>query len=196
MSSNVNQPAYRLSAIPPHAVHWPSLIHPARIAHSPRNPSGDHRRPGTERRWTVSRKPRQVWPRRRRPAGACGDTPAQRRFRARPGASPARRPHHGTAIGSRVFQSVGHGVLGGVFALNGHDPRAAGRPGVPGQMTCFAPDTSEWEAMETGHSVWISRMLSGRLETFYEGLRRPGWREEAAALQVAVPAAGRARGGA
>ncbi|MCX5356878.1 DUF2625 family protein [Streptomyces mirabilis] len=36
--------------------------------------------------------------------------------------------------------------------------------------------------MEMGHSVWISWMLSGRLEKFYEGLRWPGWREEAAAL--------------
>ncbi|WP_328322967.1 DUF2625 domain-containing protein [Streptomyces sp. NBC_00455] len=77
---------------------------------------------------------------------------------------------------------VGHDVLDGVFALNGHDPEAAGRPGVPGQMTYFAPDTLEWEAMEMGHSVWISWMLSGRLEKFYEALRWPGWREEAASL--------------
>ncbi|WP_433186378.1 DUF2625 domain-containing protein [Actinoallomurus sp. CA-150999] len=77
---------------------------------------------------------------------------------------------------------VGQDVLGGVFALNGHDPAAAGRPGVPGQMTYFAPDTLEWEAMEMGHSTWISWLVSGRLEKFYEGLRWPGWREEAAAL--------------
>lgn len=30
---------------------------------------------------------------------------------------------------------VGHDVLGGVFALNGGDPAAAGCPGAPGQMT-------------------------------------------------------------
>lgn len=77
---------------------------------------------------------------------------------------------------------VGHDVLGGVFTLNGHDPAAANRPGVPGQMTYFAPDTMEWEAMEMGHSTWISWLLSGRLETFYEGLRWPGWQQEAAAL--------------
>ncbi|MFE1951638.1 DUF2625 domain-containing protein [Streptomyces sp. NPDC059524] len=77
---------------------------------------------------------------------------------------------------------VGHDVLGGVFALNGHNPEALGRPGVPGQMTYFAPDTLEWEAMEMGHSAWISWMLSGRLEKFYEGLRWPGWREEVASL--------------
>ncbi|MFF3956444.1 DUF2625 family protein [Streptomyces sp. NPDC001890] len=77
---------------------------------------------------------------------------------------------------------VGHDVVGGVFALNGGDPAATGRPGAPGQMTYFAPDTLAWEAMEMGHSGWVSWLLSGRLETFYDGLRWPGWREEAAAL--------------
>ncbi|MFI8241587.1 DUF2625 family protein [Streptomyces sp. NPDC085866] len=79
---------------------------------------------------------------------------------------------------------VGHDVLGGVFALNGHDPAGAGRPGGPGQMTYFAPDTLEWEALDMGHSTWVWWLLSGRLETFYDGLRRPGWREEAAALDL------------
>jgi hypothetical protein len=79
---------------------------------------------------------------------------------------------------------VGHDVLGGVFAVNGHDPAAAGRPGAPGQMTYFAPDTLEWESMEMGHSAWVSWLLSGRLETFYEGLRWPGWSTETAALAV------------
>ncbi|GAA2770063.1 hypothetical protein XF35_41210 [Streptomyces platensis subsp. clarensis] len=77
---------------------------------------------------------------------------------------------------------VGHDIVGGVFALNGGDPAAAGRPGAPGQMTYFAPDTLEWEAMEMGHSGWVSWLLSGRLETFYDGTRWPGWREEAEAL--------------
>jgi hypothetical protein len=82
---------------------------------------------------------------------------------------------------------VGHDVVGGVFTLNGHDPAAVGRPGAPGQMTYFAPDTLAWEALEMGHSAWVSWLLSGRLETFYDGLRWPGWREEAAAL---VPSQG------
>ncbi|MFB7978524.1 DUF2625 domain-containing protein [Streptomyces vinaceus] len=79
---------------------------------------------------------------------------------------------------------VGHDIVGGVFALNGGDPAAAGRPGAPGQMTYFAPDTLEWEAMEMGHSGWVSWLLSGRLETFYGGIRWPGWREEIAAVAV------------
>lgn len=73
---------------------------------------------------------------------------------------------------------VGHDVVGGVFALNGHDPGAKGRPGAPGQMTYFAPDSLEWEEMRIGHSTWLSWLLSGRLEQFYEGMRWPGWREE------------------
>jgi hypothetical protein len=77
---------------------------------------------------------------------------------------------------------VGHDIVGGVFALNGADPAVGGRPGAPGQMTYFAPDTLEWEAMEMGHSGWVSWLLSGRLETFYDGMRWPGWREETAAL--------------
>lgn len=68
---------------------------------------------------------------------------------------------------------VGQDALGGVFALNGHDPAASGRPGSPGRMTYFAPDTLAWEAMDMGHSSWVHWLLSGRLETFYDGLRRP-----------------------
>ncbi|MFE2553754.1 DUF2625 domain-containing protein [Streptomyces sp. NPDC059355] len=78
---------------------------------------------------------------------------------------------------------VGHDIVGGVFALNA-GPAAAGRPGAPGQMTYFAPDTLEWEAMEMGHSGWVSWLLSGRLDTFYDGMRWPGWREETAALAL------------
>lgn len=77
---------------------------------------------------------------------------------------------------------VAHDAVGGVFALNGGDPAANGRPGAPGRMTYFAPDTLEWESLEMGHSTWIAWLLSGRLEEFYQGLRWPGWREEAAAL--------------
>lgn len=79
---------------------------------------------------------------------------------------------------------VGHDVLGGVFVLNGQDCTDAGRPGVPGQMTYFAPDTLEWEAMDMGHSAWVAWLMSGRLETFYDGLRWPGWRQEVAALDL------------
>ncbi|NUP52779.1 MAG: DUF2625 domain-containing protein [Catenulispora sp.] len=76
---------------------------------------------------------------------------------------------------------VGHDVLGGVFALNGADPAAEGRPGEPGQMTYFAPDSLEWEALGVGHSAWLSWLLGGDVAGFYSRLRWGGWREDAAA---------------
>lgn len=76
---------------------------------------------------------------------------------------------------------VAHDVLGGVFAVNGVDPAGAGRPGLPGQMIYFAPDTLEWEALGIGHSAWIAWLLSERLDGFYSALRWEGWREETAA---------------
>ncbi|MFJ5228935.1 DUF2625 domain-containing protein [Kitasatospora sp. NPDC088391] len=77
---------------------------------------------------------------------------------------------------------VGHDVLGGVFVLNGHDPAAAHRPGAPGQVVYFAPDTLAWEALGIGHSGWIGWLLSGGSTAFYQGLRWPGWEEETAGL--------------
>ncbi|MFD0631575.1 DUF2625 family protein [Catenulispora yoronensis] len=76
---------------------------------------------------------------------------------------------------------VGHDVLGGVFALNGGDPAAEGRPGDPGQMTYFAPDSLEWEALGVGHSAWIQWLLAGNVAEFYSHLRWDGWQEEVAA---------------
>ncbi|KAB2350417.1 DUF2625 domain-containing protein [Actinomadura rudentiformis] len=73
---------------------------------------------------------------------------------------------------------VAHDVLGGVFALNGAD--AVGRPGAPGQMVYFAPDSLKWEALKIGHSAWLAWLLSGGLEDFYAALRWSGWREEVA----------------
>ena len=79
---------------------------------------------------------------------------------------------------------VAHDVLGGVFALNGGDPAAEGRPGEPGQMTYFAPDSLEWEALGVGHSAWLRWLLAGDLAGFYSRLRWRTWREEAAAAAV------------
>ncbi|GAA5019169.1 DUF2625 family protein [Kitasatospora paranensis] len=77
---------------------------------------------------------------------------------------------------------LGHDVLGGVFALNGPDPAALGRPGAPGQVRYLAPDTLEWEALEMGHGAWLGWLLSGAVDSFYQGLRWPGWQQETAAL--------------
>lgn len=36
--------------------------------------------------------------------------------------------------------------------------------------------------LDMGYSAWVSWLLSGRLKGFYQGLRWPGWREEASTL--------------
>ncbi|MGH4029312.1 DUF2625 domain-containing protein [Actinomycetota bacterium Odt1-20B] len=77
---------------------------------------------------------------------------------------------------------LAHDVLGGVFSLNGGDPREAGRPGEPGEVLYFAPDTLRWEALGAGHSAWLSWILSRGLEEFYGNLRWSGWRNEVSAL--------------
>ncbi|MGW7263392.1 DUF2625 family protein [Streptomyces sp. NPDC054842] len=77
---------------------------------------------------------------------------------------------------------VGHDVLGGVFACNGVNYREAGRPGEPGEVVYFAPDTLTWSALGAGHSAWLSWILSGGLEEFYRDLRWDGWRSEVMAL--------------
>ncbi|SMC59254.1 DUF2625 family protein [Lentzea albidocapillata] len=77
---------------------------------------------------------------------------------------------------------VGHDVLGGEFALNGMDPARSGRPGEPGQIVYFAPDTLEWETFDGGYSHWLMWMLAGGLAEYYSTVFWPSWREEAAAL--------------
>ncbi|MEU2129689.1 DUF2625 family protein [Streptomyces sp. NPDC018352] len=77
---------------------------------------------------------------------------------------------------------VAHDVLGGVFTLNGGNPREAGRPGEPGEILYFAPDALGWEPLGAGHSAWLSWILSGGLREFYEGLRWDGWHNEVSVL--------------
>ncbi|WP_329126530.1 DUF2625 family protein [Streptomyces sp. NBC_01465] len=77
---------------------------------------------------------------------------------------------------------VAHDVLGGVFALNGGNPREAGRPGAPGEILYFAPDSLRWLALGAGHSAWLSWILSGGLQEFYADLRWDGWGDEVSVL--------------
>ncbi|WP_405861751.1 DUF2625 domain-containing protein [Streptomyces sp. NBC_00090] len=77
---------------------------------------------------------------------------------------------------------VAHDVLGGVFAIQGGPGARAGLPGQPGEMVYFAPDSLRWDALGAGYGAWLSWMLSGGTEEFYEGLRWPGWREETRGL--------------
>jgi hypothetical protein len=93
-------------------------------------------------------------------------------FPARP--DPDWRPAYGLVIA--------HDVLGGAYALNLAEPAAWGRPGETGQVVYFAPDSMSWEPLGAGHGAWLSWLMSGGLEQFYQGLRWPGWEAESAAL--------------
>jgi uncharacterized protein DUF2625 len=77
---------------------------------------------------------------------------------------------------------VAHDVLGGTFAVNGDDPAGEGRPGSPGEVVYFAPDSLAWEVLGMGHGVWLDWLLTDRLDEFYADLRWPGWEQEVAGL--------------
>jgi hypothetical protein len=77
---------------------------------------------------------------------------------------------------------IAHDVLGGTYGLNLADPAARRRPGKPGEVVYFAPDSMAWQPLEGGYGAWLSWILSGGLERFYQGLRWPGWEAESAAL--------------
>lgn len=80
---------------------------------------------------------------------------------------------------------IGHDVLGGVFTLNGAAPAEYGRPGEPGEVIYFAPDSMAWEPMDGGHSAWMTWLFSGSLNAFYQHLRWPRWEEETTGLSPA-----------
>ena len=79
---------------------------------------------------------------------------------------------------------VGHDVLGGEFALNGVDPALSGRPGEPGQIVYFGPDTLEWETFDGGYGHWLMWMLGGGLPEYYKTVFWPGWQAEVGALRL------------
>ncbi|MFS8103938.1 DUF2625 domain-containing protein [Lentzea alba] len=73
---------------------------------------------------------------------------------------------------------LAHDVLGGAFALNGVDCAQHGRPGEPGQVVYFAPDSLEWETFDGGHGAWLMWMLDGGLEKYYATVFWPSWQTE------------------
>jgi hypothetical protein len=78
---------------------------------------------------------------------------------------------------------IGHDVLGGVFTLNGINPEQHGRPGTPGSVTYFSPQTLAWEDLEMGHTKWL-RWIMQDAASHYHDLLWPTWRAEAAALSL------------
>jgi hypothetical protein len=73
---------------------------------------------------------------------------------------------------------VGHDVLGGRFEVNGPDPAATGRPGNPGEVCYFGPDTLAWESLGAGHGAWLSWIAGGGITEFYQALRWPTGRAD------------------
>jgi hypothetical protein len=69
-------------------------------------------------------------------------------------------------------------VMGGGFAING-----GGIAGAElGEVCYLAPDELEWMACDLGHAAFVQWALSGPLDQFYESLRWPEWRADAATL--------------
>ena len=82
---------------------------------------------------------------------------------------------------------VDHGwlrVLGGRFEVNGPEPATVGRPGRPGEVCYFGPDTLTWESLDAGHSDWLSWIAADGTTEFYRSLRWPGWRTETHGLPL------------
>jgi len=75
------------------------------------------------------------------------------------------------------FLLVGDDAIGGFFAING----GSLGPDVK-NVYYFAPDTLRWESLERGYSDWLSFLLGGDLNHFYEPYRWPGWESETSQL--------------
>ncbi|WP_230686895.1 DUF2625 family protein [Catellatospora vulcania] len=73
---------------------------------------------------------------------------------------------------------VAHDVLGGVFAW------AQGSPGDAPTVHYFGPDALDWQDLELGYAAWLTAMLMGAIEPFYDTLRWPGWPAEVAACRL------------
>jgi hypothetical protein len=75
------------------------------------------------------------------------------------------------------FLLVADDVLGGFFAVDG-----GGLTGALGKVHYFAPDSLNWEDLDSSYSEFVAFALSGDLEGFYEDTRWPSWRNEVADL--------------
>jgi hypothetical protein len=78
---------------------------------------------------------------------------------------------------SPPFLLIADDVVGGFFAING-----GGLSGNLGNVHYFAPDSLDWQDLESSYSDFVVFALSGDLERFYEDARWPSWRGEVADL--------------
>lgn len=82
-------------------------------------------------------------------------------------------------VTASTFQAllIADDVSGGFFALNG------GEFGKDlGGIYYLAPDTLEWESLETNYSGFLHWALCGDLDLFYKSVRWTGWREETTSI--------------
>jgi hypothetical protein len=75
------------------------------------------------------------------------------------------------------FLLIADDVLGGFFAIDG-----GGLTGAPGKVHYFAPDSLDWQNLDSSYSDFVRFALSGDLERFYQDSRWPNWRDEVADL--------------
>ena len=74
---------------------------------------------------------------------------------------------------------VAYDVVGGFFAING-----GAFSGEIGDIFYLAPDTLEWEDLQTGYSGFIQWVSSGDLALFYKTTRWDGWETDLKRLNV------------
>ena len=75
------------------------------------------------------------------------------------------------------FLLIADDVLGGFFAIDG-----GGLTGAPGKVHYFAPDSLDWQDLDSSYSDFVAFALSGDLERFYKDSRWPTWQDEIADL--------------
>ena len=68
-------------------------------------------------------------------------------------------------------------AIGGFFASNG-----GALCDDAGSLYYFAPDSLEWEPLDTGYTGFINWALAGDLQDYYAELRWTGWEAEVQAL--------------
>jgi hypothetical protein len=72
---------------------------------------------------------------------------------------------------------VADDAVGGFFAINdggfGADVK---------NLYYFAPDILDWEPLKMGYSSFLERAFTGKIDSFYDWIRWPGWESDVARL--------------
>lgn len=79
---------------------------------------------------------------------------------------------------------IAHDVLGGVFAINGIEPKLHGRPGDPGDVVYFCPSTVVWQDTGMDYDRWLNWLVDGGAAYHYRNVLWSTWRAETAELSL------------